>query len=217
MSKIALTPNASGTGVFTISSPATNTNRTLTLPDEAGTIITTAGVPASAMPAGSVIRVISSTLNSVSGVNSTNTTADTTPNSIIQQSTFSFQPSVNNSKFFVCIPIMLKGNRAGPSDALAALSWVKQASSTAPTTAAGFTTNESPSCFYRSTVSIPSAETDARYTTMNCQGLITPNATTNDWVHVCVKTYTTYANSSASYNWFEYGSALPIFAWEIAA
>ena len=41
MSKIALTPNASGTGVFTISSPATNTNRTLTLPDEAGTLVST--------------------------------------------------------------------------------------------------------------------------------------------------------------------------------
>jgi hypothetical protein len=58
MSKIALTPNASGTGTFTISSPATNTNRTLTLPDEAGTIITTAGVPSSAMPAGSVLQVV---------------------------------------------------------------------------------------------------------------------------------------------------------------
>jgi hypothetical protein len=43
MSKIALTPNATGTGVFTISSPATNTNRTLTLPDEAGTVVTTGG------------------------------------------------------------------------------------------------------------------------------------------------------------------------------
>jgi hypothetical protein len=39
MSKIALTPNASGTGVFTISSPATNTDRTLTLPDEGGSIV----------------------------------------------------------------------------------------------------------------------------------------------------------------------------------
>jgi hypothetical protein len=36
MSKIALTPNATGTGVFTISSPATNTDRTLTLPDDYG-------------------------------------------------------------------------------------------------------------------------------------------------------------------------------------
>ena len=39
MSKIALTPNATGTGVFTIASPATNTDRTLTLPDEAGSIV----------------------------------------------------------------------------------------------------------------------------------------------------------------------------------
>ena len=44
MSKIALTPNATGTGVFTISSPATNTDRTLTLPDEAGTVLTS-GTP----------------------------------------------------------------------------------------------------------------------------------------------------------------------------
>jgi len=58
MSKISITPNASGTGVFTISSPATNTDRSLTLPDEAGTIITTAGVPSSAMPAGSVLQVV---------------------------------------------------------------------------------------------------------------------------------------------------------------
>jgi len=42
MSRIALSPNASGTGVFTISSPATNTNRTLVLPDEAGTVLTSA-------------------------------------------------------------------------------------------------------------------------------------------------------------------------------
>ena len=42
MSKISITPNPSGSGVFTISSPATNTNRTLTLPDEAGTILTNA-------------------------------------------------------------------------------------------------------------------------------------------------------------------------------
>jgi hypothetical protein len=37
MSNIALTPNASGTATFTIASPATSDNRTLTLPDAAGT------------------------------------------------------------------------------------------------------------------------------------------------------------------------------------
>ena len=36
MSKIALTPDASGTGTFTIASPNSNTSRTLTLPDAAG-------------------------------------------------------------------------------------------------------------------------------------------------------------------------------------
>lgn len=43
MSSIKLESNASGTGVFTIASPNSNTNRTLTLPDATGTIITTAG------------------------------------------------------------------------------------------------------------------------------------------------------------------------------
>jgi hypothetical protein len=40
MSKIALTPNASGTGTFSIASPGTNTDRTLTLPDATGTVLT---------------------------------------------------------------------------------------------------------------------------------------------------------------------------------
>jgi hypothetical protein len=42
MSKIALTPNASGTGIFTIAAPDSNTNRTLTLPDAAGEVLTDA-------------------------------------------------------------------------------------------------------------------------------------------------------------------------------
>lgn len=39
MSKIALNSNASGTGVFTIASPNSNTDRTLTLPDESGDFV----------------------------------------------------------------------------------------------------------------------------------------------------------------------------------
>jgi hypothetical protein len=38
MSQIKLAPNASGTGIFTLESPNSNTNRTLSLPDAAGTI-----------------------------------------------------------------------------------------------------------------------------------------------------------------------------------
>jgi hypothetical protein len=40
MSKIALSGNASGTGIFTIASPNGNTDRTLTLPDSSGTVAT---------------------------------------------------------------------------------------------------------------------------------------------------------------------------------
>lgn len=43
MSKIALTPNAAGTGIFTIASPNSNTDRTLSLPDETGTVLTSGG------------------------------------------------------------------------------------------------------------------------------------------------------------------------------
>jgi hypothetical protein len=42
MSKVAITGNTSGTGTFTIAAPNSDTDRTLTLPDEAGTVVTTA-------------------------------------------------------------------------------------------------------------------------------------------------------------------------------
>jgi hypothetical protein len=56
MSKVAIQGAATGTGVFTLASPATNTNRTLVLPDEAGTVLTdrVIGVNASA-PDNSVV------------------------------------------------------------------------------------------------------------------------------------------------------------------
>lgn len=40
MSKINITPNASGTGVITVASQNTNTDYTLTLPNETGTVLT---------------------------------------------------------------------------------------------------------------------------------------------------------------------------------
>jgi hypothetical protein len=51
MSSIKLESNASGTGIFTIASPNSNTNRTLTLPDNTGTIITTGSTFAGTGPA----------------------------------------------------------------------------------------------------------------------------------------------------------------------
>jgi hypothetical protein len=58
MSKVTIQGDASGTGIFTIASPNSNTDRTLTLPDEVGTVLTSAGIPASAMPAGSVLQMV---------------------------------------------------------------------------------------------------------------------------------------------------------------
>ncbi len=58
MSKVAITGNASGAGVFTIASPNSATDRTLTLPDETGTI---------ALAQASYVR-----LNSPNGYGSTN-------------------------------------------------------------------------------------------------------------------------------------------------
>jgi len=42
MSKISLKPSTSGTADYTITSPSGSTDRTLALPDEAGTVLTTA-------------------------------------------------------------------------------------------------------------------------------------------------------------------------------
>jgi hypothetical protein len=43
MSQVALSGNASGTGTFTIASPNSNTDRTLTLPDATGTLLASGG------------------------------------------------------------------------------------------------------------------------------------------------------------------------------
>jgi len=50
MSKVTIQGDASGTGIFTIASPNSNTDRTLTLPDEAGTVLTSAS--ATVLPKG---------------------------------------------------------------------------------------------------------------------------------------------------------------------
>jgi hypothetical protein len=57
MSKIALSGNASGTGTFTIASPDSSTDRTLTLPDNSGTLLSNAST--AGFPAGSVLQVVS--------------------------------------------------------------------------------------------------------------------------------------------------------------
>jgi hypothetical protein len=123
MSKISIEGNALGSGTFTIASPNSNTSRTLTLPDNTGTIVTTGtttGIDASALstgtvakarlPAGSVLQVVEGSTDTqvvVSTVSYTDTglTASITPSSasskvlviVSQQATLS--RSSSNSEF----------------------------------------------------------------------------------------------------------------------
>jgi hypothetical protein len=74
MSKITLTGNVSGTGTFTIASPNSNTDRTLTLPDASGTALTTGSVGAvteTMLASGSVTQAKLTTLVVPIGVGQT--------------------------------------------------------------------------------------------------------------------------------------------------
>lgn len=75
MSSIKLSPNASGTGEFTIAAPNSNTNRTLTLPDNTGTVLTTGStgqvIPKAALPTGSVLQVVNATYSTYVSTGST--------------------------------------------------------------------------------------------------------------------------------------------------
>jgi microcystin-dependent protein len=59
MSQVTLQGNASGTGIFTLAAPNSNTNRTLNLPDAGGTLIATGS--AELVPVGAVIHVAMNT------------------------------------------------------------------------------------------------------------------------------------------------------------
>ena len=71
MSKVKIEGNASGTGTFTIAAPNSNTDRTLTLPDEAGTVLTSA----SDLPAAN----LTGTLPAIDGSNLTNLPSSSGP------------------------------------------------------------------------------------------------------------------------------------------
>jgi hypothetical protein len=97
LSNIAIQGAATGTGVFTLASPATNTNRTLTLPDEAGTIDTL-------QRAGNVLQV-------VQGVTSTEVgTASSSPVNTTIAATITPTSASNKILIFVNISEAVKTN-----------------------------------------------------------------------------------------------------------
>jgi hypothetical protein len=85
VSKIAIEGNASGTGTLTIAAPNTNTNHTLALPDEAGTVLTSvSSLPAAnltgSLPAGiggKVLQVVQHTFSNLQNSTSSSSYVDT--------------------------------------------------------------------------------------------------------------------------------------------
>jgi len=93
MSKVQLSGNASGTGIFTIASPNSNTDRTLTLPDNTGTLLTSATT--TGFPAGSVLQVV----NAAYSVQTDFTTTSYVDTGL----TATITPSSVNSKILVIV------------------------------------------------------------------------------------------------------------------
>ena len=98
MSKIALSGNASGTGTLTISAPDTSTDRTLTLPDNSGTLLSNAST--AGFPAGSVLQVLSAAKTDVFSTASTSF-VDVTGLSV------SITPTSASSKILVLMDVKL--------------------------------------------------------------------------------------------------------------
>ena len=101
MSKVVIQGHASGSGDFTIAAPNSNTDRTLTLPDVAGTVLTS-GSNAD-FPAGSVLQVVS--VHKSDTTSYYGTTFYTVPSLSV-----SITPSSTSSKILITGQIMLGGS-----------------------------------------------------------------------------------------------------------
>jgi hypothetical protein len=89
MSQVAISGNASGTGVFTVASPNSNVDRVLTLPDESGTVDTL-------QRSGNVLQVVN-VLTTAQGSQSLAAVTET----VVTGLTLSITPKGANSKFLV--------------------------------------------------------------------------------------------------------------------
>ena len=96
MSKVKIQGDPNGTGALTIAAPNTNTDRTLTLPDQTGTLLTTAtaGVPVG----GPAFSVYCSTATAIANGTMTkvplNTEIFDTNNNFDAASNYRFTPTV---------------------------------------------------------------------------------------------------------------------------
>lgn len=92
MSSIAVTGSASGTGVVSLLAPITNTDRTITLPDATGTVLTSATT--TGFPAGSVLQVVNATRAGAS-------VSTTSASDVSWGATASITPTSSSSKIYV--------------------------------------------------------------------------------------------------------------------
>jgi len=102
MSKVAIQGNASGTGTFTIAAPNSNTDRTLTLPDEAGTVLTTSSdvlTSASSIPSSQITGSLGGTtlVDSGSFTGATTVSADSVFTSTYKNYRLFINSGVSNS------------------------------------------------------------------------------------------------------------------------
>jgi hypothetical protein len=102
VSNIAIQGGATGTAVFTIESPTTNTNRTLVLPDEAGTIDTL-------QRAGNVLQVVNVQTGAVATGTTTIAFDDTVPQSSegTEFITLAITPTSSTSKLRIDFSVVL--------------------------------------------------------------------------------------------------------------
>ncbi len=94
MSKIAIEGNALGSGTLTIAAPNTSTNRTLTLPDNTGTIITTGSTFAGTGPAFSAYAGTTTGVSSNTWTKIAMNTETIDTNSCYDTGTYRFTPNV---------------------------------------------------------------------------------------------------------------------------
>ena len=96
MSQVKVTGNASGTGTLTIAAPNTNSDYTLTLPTNTGTILTSATT--TGFPAGSVLQVVQGTYATE--------TSTTSTSYVTTNLTASITPTSSSSKILILVEII---------------------------------------------------------------------------------------------------------------
>ena len=110
MSKIRLTPNASGTGTVTLTVPSTSTDRTVTLPDETGTVITTTSTVAPKVPAFRAVQLdaVDQAINTTTHTKINFATEEFDTAGFYDPSTSRFQPTIAGY-YHICSSVRASG------------------------------------------------------------------------------------------------------------